>query len=199
MKRIIFLFGYFFSYLYDSQREDCNNGTSSAFQNIALIGSCAVIPSFVLSLLSCSVVVYLVLVQNCPIIKFARQQVSQLLNKHNLTFEGKIHVSIHLFKENRPKKITLKGILSKIFPTHDAGERPKLVNSTVCVASPEGQSGWNRPICNEMNLHSQPVLMGVENNFSEGILLRLITCVRVNTDSLGWVPAKHGNKERGGW
>lgn len=120
---------------------DCNNGTPSAFQNIALIGSSAVIPSLVLSLLSCSVVVYLVLVKNCPIIKFPRQQVSQLLNKHNLTFEGKIHVFIHLFKENRPKKITLKGILSKIFPTHDAGKRPKLVNSTICVASPEGQSG----------------------------------------------------------
>lgn len=70
----------------------------------------------------------LVLLQNF-LVKFPRQQVSQMLGKHNLTLQDKIHVSIHLFSERKERgKKSLWRVWSKIFPRTSGRQMARACN-----------------------------------------------------------------------
>ena len=76
----------------------------------------------------------LVLIQNF-LVKFPRQQVSQMLGKHNLTLQDKIHVSIHLFSERkeRGEKSLWREFGVRYFQERQAGKWSMFLASTSCV------------------------------------------------------------------
>ena len=113
-----------------------------------------------------SVVTCLVLLQNF-LVKFPRQQVSQMLGKHNLTLQDKIHVSIHLFSERkeRGKKITLERIWSKIFPRMSGRQMARVWNCRIAYKV-ETQTNIHRCLFQEMRAFSRML-------FSLGVSLGL--------------------------